>query len=389
MTGVPSDHAGGVLGTGLAVMAVLVAVEVVSGPGATAGAPAVRGPGPDTLVQVRRAWPVMGTVFEATAVAADSAAGTGAVRAAHRAVARVDSLMSTYREDSEVSRLNAAAGSGRWVRLSRPTARVLEAALAWARRTDGAFDPTVGPLARAWGFHAGRPREPDPAARDSAARLVGWKQVEYRPRTRRARLRRDGMKLDFGAIAKGYALDRARTAMRDAGAAGGMADLGGNVLVFGRTPDGGKRWRLGIDHPREQGGLLGTVVLSEGSVATSGDTRQFFVADGVRYSHIMDARSGRPARGVAQVTVVAREGTASDALSTALFVLGPDAGRRLLAGAGRPTAAGDPSVLWVRDPAGGRIRAGDLVCRGGEAGRIEARLGGGDTTEIVACGRRP
>ena len=324
----------------------------------TAGSPVV----------LRRGWPVMGTLLELTAVAPDSGRARAALAAGRGEVVRLDSLLSTYRPESEVSRLNAAAGTGAWTELSPATARALRKALRWAERTGGAVDPTVGPLVDAWGFRGRKPSVPDGARLDSARRLVGWEQVETREGGRLARLPEEGMRLDFGAVGKGMALERAVDAMREAGAAGGMVDLGGQVSVFGRPPPmdsdsastgegGGGGWRLGIRHPRTDDHLLGTLSLDSGSVATSGDAEQFFRRDGVRYSHIMDARSGRPARGVAQVTVVAADGSTADALATALFVMGPDRGREWLRRNDRigPGQARLPLVLWVRDPGEGPV----------------------------------
>lgn len=366
---------------------------------AVAASPAERTP--DRSVRRERTWPAMGTMLHVTARAPDSAAAEGAVGGARDRVLAADSLMSTYRPESEVSRVNRAAGRDRPVRVSPETAAVLREALRWARVTGGAFDPTAGPLARAWGFHEGEPRPPAPAARDSAARLVGWERVEWSAEDRSVRLPEEGMRLDLGAVAKGHALDEAVEAMRARGAEAGMVDLGGNLRVFGSPPggapgagpDGGdgrkgagrdarpetrsRAWRLGIRHPRRDGGLLGTLSLDSGSVATSGDSEQFFERDGVRYSHIMDPRSGRPARGVAQVTVVAGEASTADALATALFVLGPDRGLewlrgndRLGRGRGRLSLA-----LWVRDPEGGPVCPRHVVRAGPMAETVELALG--------------
>lgn len=323
---------------------------------------------------LRRAWPVMGTLFEATAVAPDSAAARKALSAGRRAVFRVDSLMSTYRPRSEISRLNRRAGTGRWTRLSALTADVLREALSWASRSGGALDPTVGPLVAAWGFRSDSPGRPSASVRDSARRLVGHRRVEVRDAGRLARLPDPGMRLDLGAVAKGAALDRAEAAMRRAGAGAGMLDLGGQVLVWGRPPAGEEpAWTLGIRHPRAADRLLGTLRLRDASAATSGDTEQFFEAAGRRYSHVMDPRAGRPARGVAQVTVVAESGTAADALATILFVMGPEEGGAWLRRSGLWADSGGSlsAALWVRDPGDGPVCPGHLRSTGPGADQLE------------------
>ncbi len=306
-----------------------------------------------TAVRVDRSVPVMGTLLQLSAWASDSATAHAANDAGWQAVARVDSLMSHYRPDSEVSRLSQAAGNGAWADLSGWTVDVLAAALGWAERSGGAFDPTVGPLMDAWGFFEHEPARPDPSRAAAAAALVGYGKVELDETAGRARLAEAGMRIDFGALAKGYALDRALEAMAAAGAAAAMADLGGNVAVRGPGPGEGGAWRMGIRHPRRDGAIMGTLTLAGGAVATSGDYEQMFEADGVRYSHLMDPRRGEPARGVAAVTVAAPDGLTADALSTLLFVLGPDDGRAFLAREGLGDAV---TAVWILDGGAG---AGD------------------------------
>ncbi len=284
----------------------------------------------------------MGTFFTATVWESDPAAARSALRAARAAVERVDSLMSTYRPESEISQVNAQAGTYTPTRLSKETTDVLAAALRYAASTAGALDVTVGPLADVWGFHAHAGRIPPRPALDSARAFVGWRRVAFDSAARMVRLPHRGMRLDLGAIAKGYALDLAARAMRRAGARRGMVDLGGNVLVFGAPPSG-RWWRTAVVDPRLPEAALGVITMDGGAVATSGSYEQFFEAGGRRYGHIFDPRTGAPTSGVASATVVAPTGIASDALSTALYVLGPEAGCAVAAAEG-------VEALWVRDP---------------------------------------
>ena len=323
----------------------------------------LRRPDADPRFEDRGTWPVMGTFLHVRAIATDTMAAAAAVRAAHDAVFRVDSLMSTYRPESEISRLNARAGSGSWQPLSRESITVLQAAQRAAEASGGAFDIGVGPLMEAWGFRTPRRGRPAERVLDSARALVDYRALEIDSAGGRARLARPGMAIDLGAIAKGHALDLAAAGMRAAGADAGMVDLGGNVFVYGAP--GAKRgaWTIGILDPADTDRTLGTIALREGSVATSGDYEQFFEYEGIRYSHIMDPRSGQPARGTAQVTVAAPTGLQADVLSTMLFVLGPGAGRAQLAG---PLGAG-AAALWIPDP---------------ESGQAEPVLAGADTARF-------
>ncbi|RMH11494.1 MAG: FAD:protein FMN transferase [Gemmatimonadetes bacterium] len=313
-------------------------------------------------VEVTRAWPVMGTMLSVTVRATDSTTARRAVEAARAAVFRVDTLMSTYRADSEVSHLNRTAGSGAWTPLDPWTEQVLRAALHWAGASDGAFDPTVGPLMEVWGFRGPQgPHRPERTELDEARARVDWRAVRLDTLRHAARLERPDMALDFGAIAKGFAVDRAVEAVRRAGAQAAMVDLGGNIGVWGPAPDGAAGWTLGVRHPRRGDDVLATLTLADGAVATSGDYEQSFVENGVRYSHLMDPRSGEPVRGVVAVTVAAPDGITADVLSTALFVLGPDAGRRLLE---RAFPEGGVTALWVLDDPDGTYEADDLVVVG-------------------------
>ena len=348
MTPDPTRRGGFLLGP-------LLSLLLAAGAGACGpDVPPERGQDP-AGVRVERAWPLMGTFFRVGAWAADTATARRGIRAARGAAARVDSLMSTYREDSEVSRINRRAGSGTWTDVSRETLEVVETSLRWARASDGAFDPTVGPLMVAWGFRGGEPRRPPEAVLDSVRRLVDHRAVEVDREAARVRLRDPGMALDFGAVAKGYALDLALDALRGEGARAGMVDLGGNVSVFGPPPREEGGWVLGVRHPRRDGRLLGTVRTDGGSVSTSGDYEQVFEVDGVRYSHVMDPRTGRPARGLAAVTVSVDDGATADVLSTLLFVLGPREGRGFVE---RHGPGDGVTALWVRDPGPGSLHRG-------------------------------
>ena len=312
-----------------------------------------RDPAPDSLYRVARAWPVMGTVFTVTVWGRDTTAMLAAVHAARDSVRLVDSLMSTYRAESDISRLNAGAG-GAASGVSPQTMRVLLQARRYFRLSGGAFDPTIGPLVRAWGFHGTSGRIPPHRELDSLRALVGYAAVEIDTLAGTVRLPRRGMQLDLGGIAKGHALDLARRALAGPAIAGGTVNLGGNVLAFGRPPDGAP-WRVVVAHPRDPERALGALALDSGAVATSGDYEHYYRIGGRRYAHIIDPRTGRPARGVLSVTVVGPRGEWSDGLSATLFLLGPSRGAAV--------ADSLPGVaaVWVVDRGTRRVRRRDVV----------------------------
>ena len=210
--------------------------------------------------------------------------------------------------------------------LSPRMADVLTASIRWARRTGGTFDPTVAPLLDLWDIPAGPHSPPSADAVASALVRVGWQRVSWDAAGRRVEL--GGTSLDFGGIAKGYALDRAAEALRGAGVRDFIVDAGGDLFVSGAK--GKDRWRVGVQHPRDHDRLLRVVTPQEGAFVTSGDYERFFEWEGRRFHHILDPRSGYPASGCRSVTVWAPTALDADALATALFVLGPELGLALL-----------------------------------------------------------
>lgn len=250
-----------------------------------------------------------------------------ALDAAMAEIDRLEALLSYSVPGSDVSKLNAAAGTGR-VKLSSDTMAVLAAALQIAELSAGRFDPTVGPLVDAWGFRPDVEVQTVPTAEAvaSALALVDYRKLKLYPETGEAELLMPGMSVDLGAIAKGYVVDRVAAVLREAGVTSAVLDVGGNVFALGVRPEQGTAWRVGLQHPRETDQLLGVIPLTERSVATSGDYQRFFEVGGQRYHHLIDPTTGYPASGIASISIVAPTGMQADAVSTAAFVLGPEAG---------------------------------------------------------------
>ena len=268
---------------------------------------------------------VMGTTATVQVWAPDSEMAATAVDAAYAAFARVDSLMSTWRDDSALSSLNRSQ-PGQWTDVGGEVCQVLHQAKAVAAASGGAFDPTVLPLVMVWGFRGGQAALPDSAGLAKALGAVDHRLLELDPESGRARLLESGMAVDLGGIAKGYALDCAAAAMRKSGATGGVVDLGGNILAFGQGPG----HQVGIVDPTRDDRLLATIPLADASVATSGQYERFLTIQGRRYGHILDPRTGRPVPAGVSVTVVADKAILADALATAAVVLGMEGGLALL-----------------------------------------------------------
>lgn len=268
----------------------------------------------------------MGTRASVTLIETDSLSAAAKAWAAHRDFARVDSLMSNWTRTSEVARINRAADTTEVV-VEAEVASVLEEALTAARDSDGAFDLTVEPLVRLWGFLGGPKRVPDSTEVAEIMPRLGWRKVHFDPSTRRLRLGAPGMRLDFGGIAKGHAVDAAAATLRAQGVTNALVDISGNMAALG-APPGSAAWIIGIRDPKDRIPFLARLTLTGACISTSGTYEQFVAQDGRRYGHILDPRTGWPAQGLTAVTVVAPTARRADAWSTALFAMGPDAARR-------------------------------------------------------------
>lgn len=237
----------------------------------------------------------------------------------------LEDLLSVTDSESELWALNHSGGD--WVTLSSETMDVLALALAMAEQTGGAIDPTIYPVLQLWGFTTGEYQVPSDDALSALLPLVDYSAVTLDRDNNRAKLP-VGMELDLGAVAKGYTADRLSDLFLSLDIDHALLDLGGNVQVLGGKPDG-TLWRVGIQNP-DGDGYVGSVAIETGAAVTSGGYQRFFEADGIIYWHILDPDIGAPSRNsLRSVTVISPSGGQSDALSTALFVLGREGAEAL------------------------------------------------------------
>ncbi|MEN8174336.1 MAG: FAD:protein FMN transferase [Pseudomonadota bacterium] len=245
----------------------------------------------------------------------------------------INRQMSTYRQDSEISVFNSRARTDPFP-VSADFVRVAELSRNVAELSDGAFDPTVAPLVELWGFgpapSAGLP--PARADIEAAVAQVGFRGILIDASVRTIRKARPDLRLDFSAVAKGFAVDAVFEMLAEAGYRDFLVEIGGEVRARGLRPDGNP-WRVAVEKPLDGERLVEVVVpLDDRAIATSGDYRNFFEVDGRRYAHILDPRTGwPPENGVASVSVIASDAMTADAMATALMVMGPDQGLRLAA----------------------------------------------------------
>lgn len=303
--------------------------------GASALGSGASGPVPERL---ELAAPHMGTTARIVVYAQDRARAETAVQAALARIAELDALLSDYRDDSEVARLARHTGGGA-VAVGQDLLAVLVRSLDLARRSDGAFDVTVGPLSHLWRRARRRQELPSPDELRAALALVGPDGLVLDVAAGTARLLRPGMRLDLGGIAKGYAADEALRVLRRYGLDSALVTLGGEV-VAGSPPPGREGWTVALRTPGPEPLPL---LLRDRAASTSGDAEQWLEVAGRRYSHVFDPRTGQALTGHRSVTVVAVEGLLADGLATALIVLGPDRGLALVEG------FSDAAALWVED----------------------------------------
>ena len=264
--------------------------------------------------------PHMGTLVRLVLYAADQATAAAAARAAFDRVAELDAALSDYRDSSEVSLLARAAG-GPPVAVGPDLFAVLERAQDVGQRSGGAFDVTVGPLVRLWRRTLRTGDWPDPERQKEALLSVGSGKMHLDHTARTVRLDRAGMRIDLGGIAKGYAGDQALRVLRGQQVSSALVAVGGDI-VAGDPPPGEAGWVVAIA-PDEGAAAGERLLLRRAAVSTSGDSEQWVERDGVRYSHILDPRTGIGLTGRRRATVVAPEGITADSLATAACVLGP------------------------------------------------------------------
>lgn len=282
----------------------------------------------DRVENVTRTEFLMDTIVESTVFTNDENLAQGALDKAYQEMGRLESLLSRHQPASEVARINLAAGREP-VSVSLLTLLLVDQALEFGELTGGAFDITVAPLLNLWQFAGDGRQVPPEESLQAALKLVDFRAVAVDRATRSVALRQSGAGIDLGGIAKGFIVDRAADVLRASGITSASVDAGGDIRLIGAKPDG-RPWRIGVRHPREQRGIIAVLELENCAVVTSGDYERYFLLEGVRYHHLLDPATGRPARGLASVTVVAPEATTADALSTAVFVLGRERGLSLI-----------------------------------------------------------
>ncbi len=241
-------------------------------------------------------------------------------------VARIEGLLSRFIPGSEISQVNRSAGT-RSEKVSFDTLEVMSKAVEFSRSFPGCLDVTIGPLVRLWQSARGSLTQPDAYSIQQALPLVNYRDLILDPWEMTAGLRKAGQSVDLGGIGKGFAGDKILDVFKEFGVSSAYSNLGGNVVTLGTKPDGSP-WRVGIQHPRQENQLIGSVAVIDQTVVTSGDYQRYFTdRQGIRRHHILNPATGYPAEsGLISVSIVTGKSLAADALSTLLFVAGMEKG---------------------------------------------------------------
>src|SRR5450759_3731687 len=289
----------------------------------------------------------MGTALSLTVSAPTRDAALRASEAGVREIERVEALLSTWRDDTPLARVNTAA-PGLPTPVSPELFALLKRVFDWETKTGGAFDPTVLPLVRAWGLRSGG-RIPGADELRAARDATGLSLFSFEESSSTV-TRRDALAgIDEGAWGKGWALDKAAAAMRAAGATSGILDLGGQILAFGEETS------VDIADPRDRAKTVSRLRLTDASASTSGNSERGVRVKGQRIGHLLDPHTGRPARDFGSVTISAPSGLVADVLSTAFFVLGPVKGMAL-SGRLRANGVAHEALFFLEDEEGGNLK---------------------------------
>ncbi|MCX7614536.1 MAG: FAD:protein FMN transferase [Clostridiales bacterium] len=266
----------------------------------------------------------MDTVINITVYSNSEGEAKAALDAAEKEFFRISALSDRFSDKSDLSKVNKNAGK-QAIKVSDDVFRMIDDSISWAKRTNGAFDIAVGPLMDLWGIEKGINIPPEKDKINEALKICGYQNVVINKKEKTVFLKQKDMILDLGGIAKGYATDCAATVLKKMGVKNAIINAGGNVYTIGGKTDGSP-FRVGIQDPRNQQGILAVIPLSDKAAVSSGDYERYYIYNGVRYHHILDPATGFPARKCIATTIIGNSAEIADILSTSLFVMGPEKG---------------------------------------------------------------
>jgi thiamine biosynthesis lipoprotein len=277
---------------------------------------------------IKRKMVMMTSPFEMTVVAQDTVEGTRYIDAAVAEVTRIENLVSDWKPDTEIAAVNKNAGI-RPVQVSNEVFELLKRALKVSKLTDGAFDVSYAAMDKIWKFDGSMTTMPTPEAIKKSVSKVGYEKIILNETDSSVFLKDVGMKLGLGGIAQGYIADKIRTLLKTMGCTSGIANVSGDIAAWGKQPSG-KPWTIAIINPMNKTKIFATFPLVDRSVETSGTYEKYVEFNGIRYSHIINPKTGYPAQGIVSVTVFAEQTELADVLAKGVFLFGVEAGLDLI-----------------------------------------------------------
>lgn len=272
----------------------------------------------------KRTLKLMGSRFEITVVAADKADGDQYIDLAVAEIIRIEKLISSWDYSSQTSEINRKAGI-QPVKVDPELYQLIERAIGLSKLTDGAFDISYASMDRIWKYDGSMTAIPSQEDITASVSRVGFNNIILNKEDGSVFLKERGMKIGFGGIGKGYAADKAKTLLIENGVASGIINASGDMNTWGKQPDG-QEWKVAITNPMDKNKVFALLPITNGAVVTSGNYEKFVNFNGIRYSHIIDPRTGYPSIGIISVTVFAPSAELADALATSVFVMGKDVG---------------------------------------------------------------
>jgi thiamine biosynthesis lipoprotein len=276
---------------------------------------------------VQKTESIMGTEVTITVVARSYEEGETSIEAGMAELRRLDAMMSLYKDDSEITKVNLAAGKNP-VKVSPEMIEVVEHAAEISKLSGGAFDVTIGPLVVLWQMRLKEGKVPTDEEIARVRSLVNYQNIVIDKKASTIFLKKPGMIMDFGGM-KGYTADRVAYLFKKRGINNAIIAVAGDIWVLGHREDG-KPWRIGVQHPREHDKTLTVLDLSDQYVSTSGDYERFVIKENKRYHHIIDPRTGKPSKGTISATLIGDKGAIIDPLTKVPFILGPDDGMKIV-----------------------------------------------------------
>ncbi len=270
----------------------------------------------------------MGSRFELTVVANDEAEAEQNIDLAVSEIQRIEKLISSWDRDSQTSQVNRNAGI-KPIKVEKELFGLIERAIKISEITDGAFDISYASMDRIWKYDGSMKEMPSKEEIKASVSKVGYQKIILNKENSTVFLKEPGMKIGFGAIGKGYAADKAKELLIKNGVSGGIINASGDMNTWGRQPDG-REWTVAITNPMNKDKTFALLPLRQGAVVTSGDYEKYVNFNGIRYSHIINPRTGYPATGMISVSVFAPKAELADALATSVFVLGKEVGLNLI-----------------------------------------------------------